>query len=137
MAPWCMMLTTLQKEISKLNVAKTKETSIIASAVFENEPQKIEKILEKNYIRFLWMVGSLVRIVMGKLEWEGALIAETIPVESIGFESSKSDSKKMSSPYEGEPNALADIRQDLITSFLNKGMSQEEAEEQVEFILNL
>ena len=61
----------------------------------------------------------------------------TIPAESIGFESSKSDSKKMSSPYEGEPTALADIRQDLTASFLNKGMSQEEAEEQVEFILNL
>ena len=65
------------------------------------------------------------------------LIAKTIPAESIGFESSKSDSKKMSSPYEGEPTALADIRQDLIASFVNKGMSQEEAEEQVEFILNL
>lgn len=37
----------VQKEISKLNVAKTHETSIIASAVFENEPQKIEKTIEK------------------------------------------------------------------------------------------
>ena len=65
------------------------------------------------------------------------LIAETIPAESIGFESSKSDSKKMSSPYETEPIELTNIKNDLIASFIKKGMSQTEAEEQAEFILNL
>ena len=65
------------------------------------------------------------------------LIAETIPAESIGFEASKSESKKMSSPYEDKPSELEEVRQILIESFMRRGLSKEEAEEQVEYTLNL
>lgn len=65
------------------------------------------------------------------------LIAETIPAESIGFESSKSDSKRMSSPFETEPNELTEIKASLIESYISRGMNKEEAEEQLEYILNL
>lgn len=65
------------------------------------------------------------------------LLAETIPAESISFEASKSESKKISPPYENTPKELVAVRQELIESFMNKGMNREEAEEQAEFTLNL
>ena len=43
----------------------------------------------------------------------------------------------MSSPYEDKPSELEDVRQLLIESFMRRGMSGEEAEEQVEYTLNL
>lgn len=65
------------------------------------------------------------------------LIAETIPAESIGFEISKSESKKFSSPYETEPEEYSRVKDELVQSFIRQGMSEDEAKEQVEFILNL
>ena len=35
----------------------------------------------------------------------------------------------------GEPTAIANLRKDLIESYINKGMSQEEAEEQAGFVI--
>lgn len=65
------------------------------------------------------------------------LIAETLPAENIGFESSKSDSKRISSPYEDAPSELDAVKKEIIQCCMAKGMSQEEAEEQAEYILNL
>lgn len=66
------------------------------------------------------------------------LLAETLPAESIGFEASKSNTKRMSAPYETDPSEYEDIKSQLLSSLMNKkNMSKEEAEEQIEFILNL
>lgn len=65
------------------------------------------------------------------------LLSETLPVESISFEASKADRKMISPPYEDAPNEYNDIRQKLIDSLIKKGFSKEDAEEQVEIILNL
>lgn len=73
----------------------------------------------------------------GKVKRLLKLIAETIPAESIGFEASKSNSKKMSSPFETEPDELTSIKAEMIQSFMNKGMNEAEAREQVDFVLNL
>lgn len=86
-----------------------------------------------------------VQDVIGGLDAQNAkkvrqlikLLAETLPAESIGFEASKSDSKRISAPYETEPEEYNEIKQSLLQSLLNKGMSQDEAEEQIEYILNL
>ena len=59
------------------------------------------------------------------------LIAETIPAESIGFEISKSESKKFSSPYETEPEEYSRVKDELVQSFVRQGMSEDEAKEQV------
>lgn len=86
-----------------------------------------------------------IKEILASLDYENAakvrrllkLIAETIPAESIAFESSKSESKRMSSPYEDKPSELDEMRETLIQCFMNKGMSREEAAEQVEYTLNL
>lgn len=93
--------------------------------------------LNNNYPFVKELLDSLDKDNATKLKKLLKLIAETIPAESIGFESSKSDSKRMSSPYEDSEEELNDIRQRLIDSFMSSGMSREEAEEQVEFTLNL
>lgn len=44
----------------------------------------------------------------------------------------------MSAPYETDPSEYEDIKSQLLSSLMNKkNMSKEEAEEQIEFILNL
>jgi hypothetical protein len=93
--------------------------------------------LNNNYPFVKELLDSLDKDNAAKLKKLLKLIAETIPAESIGFESSKSDSKRMSSPYEDSEEELNDIRQRLIDSFMSSGMTREEAEEQVEFTLNL
>lgn len=87
----------------------------------------------------------LIQDILSALEPEMArklicllkLIAETLPVESIGFEASKSNSKRMSRPYETEQDELAEIRKTLIASFIIKGMSEFEAKEQVDLLLDI
>lgn len=83
------------------------------------------------------ILSSIDKETSKKLKMLLKLIAETIPAESIGFESSKSDSKRMSSPFETEPNELTEIKASLIESYISRGMNKEEAEEQLEYILNL
>lgn len=83
------------------------------------------------------LLDSLDKENATKLKRLLKLIAETIPAESIGFEASKSESKKMSSPYEDKPSELEEVRQILIESFMRRGLSKKEAEEQVEYTLNL
>lgn len=93
--------------------------------------------LNNNYPFVKDLLESLDAENVAKLKRLLKLIAETIPAESIGFEASKSNSKRMSSPYEDSESELKDIRDRLIESFMNRGMSREDAEEQVEFTLNL
>ncbi len=119
-----------------------------------NSPKK-----GKTYVR-LWNIGEerngkrfyslnndypFIKDLLESLDKENAtklkqllkLIAETIPAERIGFEANDSNSKRMSCPYEDTPSELEGVRKMLIESFMNRGMSREEAEEQVEFTLNL
>ncbi len=83
------------------------------------------------------LLSELDKAKASKLRKLLKLLAETIPAESISFEASKSESKKISPPYEDTPDELTAIRQELVESFMRKGMNREEAEEQAEFTLNL
>ena len=84
------------------------------------------------------ILESLDEINAKKVRQLIKLLAETLPAESIGFEASKSNRKRMSTPYETDPLEYDDIKSQLLSSLMNKkNMSKEEAEEQIEFILNL
>ena len=93
--------------------------------------------INENYPYVKELLGELDKSKASKLRKLLKLLAETIPAESISFEASKSESKKISPPYEDTPDELTAIRQELVESFMRKGMNREEAEEQAEFTLNL
>ena len=93
--------------------------------------------INENYPYIKDLLNDLGKQEAQKVKKLLKLISETIPAESISFEASKSNSKKISAPYEDAPSELENVRKELIASYVNNGYSQEEAEEQVEYILNL